>query len=85
MTGREGSPLFIGGTVSLNGSGTSRERGREHGREIGRELSQNMAVDAVRNGWERDREPGLGTTTKERKMIQCDIGQLLKRNLGGYF
>ena len=37
MTGRDGSPRFLGGTRSCNGSGTGREIGREHSREVGRE------------------------------------------------
>ena len=37
LTGRDGSPRFLGGTGSWNGSGTGWIIGREHSREIGRE------------------------------------------------
>ena len=36
-TGRDGSPRYLGGTRSWNGSGTGQEIGRVNSREIGRE------------------------------------------------
>ena len=41
--------------------------------------------DAVRNGWEHDREHGLETTVENRKMMPSAICQLLKRTFATFF
>ena len=101
MTGRDGSPRFIGGTGSCNGSGIGRELDRVHSREIGREHSRESVGntvgksvgdvvgiwpgDAFRNGWEHDRERELEAAVEKRKVIPSAICQSLKRTFAAFF
>ena len=48
LTGRDGSPQFLGGKGSWNGSGTVREIGRLHSREISREHNREIGREHCR-------------------------------------
>ena len=85
---QDGMGRYLGTGREQVGNSIGHIVGKSVGNIVGRSVGNVVGIwpgDAVRNGWEHDRERGLETKFEKRKMIPSAICQMLKRTFTAFF